>query len=148
VVCLQVPCLTYGMRGMIAASVEVKGPARDLHSGNDGGLPPDPCSLLCWTDATPPGQETRSLSNFYPQNGYGWTAGVFNEPLSDLMKVLASLVDAKNRILVKGFCDQVGVSARPSFCAQGPKLQAAQSSCNPLDTRYRQCCDARLFTTL
>lgn len=34
---LQVPCLTYGMRGMIAASVEVKGPARDLHSGNDGG---------------------------------------------------------------------------------------------------------------
>ena len=34
----QVPCLTYGMRGMIAASVEVKGPARDLHSGNDGGL--------------------------------------------------------------------------------------------------------------
>ena len=35
---LQVPCLTYGMRGMIAASVEVKGPARDLHSGNDGGV--------------------------------------------------------------------------------------------------------------
>ena len=35
------PCLTYGMRGMIAASVEVKGPARDLHSGNDGG-PPHP----------------------------------------------------------------------------------------------------------
>ncbi len=34
---LQVPCLTYGMRGMIAAAVEVKGPARDLHSGNDGG---------------------------------------------------------------------------------------------------------------
>ena len=41
VVGLQVPCLTYGMRGMIAASVEVKGPARDLHSGNDGGLPAD-----------------------------------------------------------------------------------------------------------
>lgn len=39
-VCLQVPCLTYGMRGMIAASVEVKGPARDLHSGNDGGRHP------------------------------------------------------------------------------------------------------------
>jgi hypothetical protein len=34
---LQVPCLTYGMRGMIAASVEVKGPSRDLHSGNEGG---------------------------------------------------------------------------------------------------------------
>jgi hypothetical protein len=33
----QVPCLTYGMRGMISASIEVKGPERDLHSGNEGG---------------------------------------------------------------------------------------------------------------
>ena len=33
----QVPCLTYGMRGMISASIEVKGPQRDLHSGNEGG---------------------------------------------------------------------------------------------------------------
>ncbi len=35
-------------------------------------------------------------------------AGVFNEPLSDLMKVLASLVDAENRIQVSGFYDKVG----------------------------------------
>ena len=34
---MQVPCLTYGMRGMISASIEVKGPERDLHSGNEGG---------------------------------------------------------------------------------------------------------------
>ena len=34
---LQVPCLTYGMRGMISASIEVRGPKRDLHSGNEGG---------------------------------------------------------------------------------------------------------------
>ncbi len=33
----RVPCLTYGMRGMISASIEVHGPARDLHSGNEGG---------------------------------------------------------------------------------------------------------------
>lgn len=32
------PCLTYGMRGMIAFSIEVKGPAKDLHSGNEGGI--------------------------------------------------------------------------------------------------------------
>ena len=52
--CLQVPCLTYGMRGMIAASVEVKGPARDLHSGNDGG-PPHPLSAdpVCQTEDCP-----------------------------------------------------------------------------------------------
>ena len=34
-------------------------------------------------------------------------AGVFNEPLSDLLKVLASLVDSENRILVPGFHDRV-----------------------------------------
>ncbi|KAK9815459.1 hypothetical protein WJX72_003974 [[Myrmecia] bisecta] len=38
----QVPCLTYGMRGMIAASVEVRGPAKDVHSGNDGGALREP----------------------------------------------------------------------------------------------------------
>ncbi|KAL3135302.1 hypothetical protein ABBQ32_007500 [Trebouxia sp. C0010 RCD-2024] len=59
------PCLTYGMRGMIALSIEVKGPERDIHSGNDGG--------------------------------------VFNEPLSDLTKLLASLVDSRNNIMVPGF---------------------------------------------
>jgi len=34
----QVPCLTYGMRGMVTASIEVAGPERDVHSGNDGGV--------------------------------------------------------------------------------------------------------------
>jgi di- and tripeptidase/Cys-Gly metallodipeptidase DUG1 len=34
-------------------------------------------------------------------------AGVFNEPLSDLLKVLASLVDSENHILVPGFHDLV-----------------------------------------
>lgn len=59
------PCITYGMRGMITLSVEVRGPAKDLHSGNEGG--------------------------------------VFSEPLSDLSKVLASLVDSRNNICVPGF---------------------------------------------
>lgn len=63
------PCLTYGMRGMIALSIEVKGPERDIHSGNDGG--------------------------------------VFNEPLSDLTKLLASLVDSRNNIMVPGFYNGV-----------------------------------------
>ena len=46
-------------------SLQVKGPERDIHSGNDGG--------------------------------------VFNEPLSDLTKLLASLVDSRNNIMVPGF---------------------------------------------
>lgn len=64
-----VPCLTYGMRGMITFSVEVAGPARDLHSGNDGG--------------------------------------VFNEPLADLTKLLASLVDSHSNVMVPGFYEGV-----------------------------------------
>jgi len=65
----KTPCLTYGMRGMLSLSVEVGGPQRDLHSGNDGG--------------------------------------VFNEPLADLTKVLASLIDSRNNIQVPGFYDGV-----------------------------------------
>jgi di- and tripeptidase/Cys-Gly metallodipeptidase DUG1 len=38
----RVPCLTYGMRGMISATLEVAGPGRDLHSGNDGGVISEP----------------------------------------------------------------------------------------------------------
>ncbi|GMH45158.1 hypothetical protein BSKO_13115 [Bryopsis sp. KO-2023] len=65
----EVPCLTYGMRGMISMKVTVTGPKRDLHSGNDGG--------------------------------------VFNEPLVDLVRILATLVDSHNSILVPGFYDNV-----------------------------------------
>lgn len=63
------PCLTYGMRGMIALSIEVTGPVRDLHSGNDGG--------------------------------------VFNEPMTDLLAVLATLTDSNATALVDGFYDGV-----------------------------------------
>ena len=35
------------------------------------------------------------------------------------MKVLASLVDAENRILVKGFLDKVSLYSSPSPCMWG-----------------------------
>ncbi len=78
-----VPCLTYGMRGMISLSIQVTGPNRDLHSGNEGG--------------------------------------VFNEPLNDLTKVLASLVDSHNNIMVPHFYEDV----RPSMLDPAlPRLEA------------------------
>ncbi|KAK9839468.1 hypothetical protein WJX81_003920 [Elliptochloris bilobata] len=89
----QVPCLTYGMRGMISASIEVKGPQRDLHSGNEGG--------------------------------------VFNEPLNDLTKVLASLVDGSNRICIPGFLDRV----RPNTLA--PALARLDNSAEFSLSGYR-----------
>ena len=52
---MQVPCLTYGMRGMISASIEVKGPKRDLHSGNEGGeMLGDACPYLLGVPLTWP----------------------------------------------------------------------------------------------
>ena len=40
------PCLTWGMRGMMAISVEVSGPSQDVHSGNDGGVFVEPMADL------------------------------------------------------------------------------------------------------
>eukprot|EP00210_Caulerpa_lentillifera_P007669 g7320.t1 len=65
----NVPCLTYGMRGMISLDISVFGPKHDLHSGNDGG--------------------------------------VCNEPMVDLVKLLATLVDSHSDICVPGFYDDV-----------------------------------------
>jgi len=65
----RVPCVTVGMRGMINVSVEVSGPERDVHSGNEGG--------------------------------------VFNEPMADLTKLLATLVDSQAHATVPGFYDDV-----------------------------------------
>ena len=65
----EVPCLTYGMRGMLCATVRVDGGGRNLHSGNDGG--------------------------------------VFNEPMSDLVRLMATLLDSYHHILVPGFYEDV-----------------------------------------
>eukprot|EP00911_Craspedida_sp_UC1_P001366 UC1_evm1s1030 len=40
------PCLTYGMRGVIKLDVVVQGPARNLHSGVDGGVVFEPLADL------------------------------------------------------------------------------------------------------
>jgi len=40
------PCLTYGMRGMISMSVQVSGPDKEIHSGNDGGVFNEPMNDL------------------------------------------------------------------------------------------------------
>lgn len=78
------PCITYGMRGMITFSIEVRGATKDLHSGNEGG--------------------------------------VFSEPLADLNKVLASLIDSRSNVSVPGFYGDV----RPNMLTAA--LQRLQAS--------------------
>ena len=86
----ELPCLTYGMRGMICITVRVEGGARDLHSGNDGG--------------------------------------VFNEPMADLCRLLATLVDSQHNILVPGFYDDVDEDLlEPTL--QGFQVRSARQAC-------------------
>ncbi|GIL47514.1 hypothetical protein Vafri_4310 [Volvox africanus] len=48
----NMPCLTYGMRGMLSLTVQITGPDRDLHSGNDGGVFSEPMVDLIRVMAT------------------------------------------------------------------------------------------------
>ncbi len=41
------PALTYSLRGQLALELEVRGPRRDLHSGNFGGAVHNPLQALC-----------------------------------------------------------------------------------------------------
>jgi acetylornithine deacetylase/succinyl-diaminopimelate desuccinylase-like protein len=40
------PTITLGLRGLVSLTVEVAGPARDLHSGTHGGIAPNPALAL------------------------------------------------------------------------------------------------------
>src|SRR5881397_1212162 len=41
------PALTYALRGLLYAQIEVTGPSRDLHSGHFGGAVVNPANALC-----------------------------------------------------------------------------------------------------
>ncbi|KAI2633394.1 hypothetical protein GGS21DRAFT_133533 [Xylaria nigripes] len=66
----ETPCLTYGLRGVMHATVRVESRKPDLHSGVDGSF-------------------------------------MINEPLSDLMMLLAKLKGPRNRVMLPGFYDEV-----------------------------------------
>ncbi len=44
---LQLPALTYALRGILAAEITLHGPSRDLHSGIFGGALDNPAMALC-----------------------------------------------------------------------------------------------------
>jgi di- and tripeptidase len=64
----KVPCVTYGLRGVIHASVDISSERPDSHSGMAGGS--------------------------------------FQEPMSDLINLLACLTE-KGKITLRGFYDHV-----------------------------------------
>ena len=149
---------------MISASIEVKGPQRDLHSGNEGGTTVRFQAMYCfelhsikaflhvYEDSLQGGESSNKTitasqkllifiwicqkrqvaiaeTNSSPCAG---CVGVFNEPLSDLTKILASLVDKSNRICIPGFLDRV----RPNTLA--PALSRLDSSAEFSLSGYRE----------
>ena len=42
----ETPSITYGLRGLAYAEITLRGPNRDLHSGNYGGAVDNPCNAL------------------------------------------------------------------------------------------------------
>ncbi|KAI0927550.1 hypothetical protein AcV5_008062 [Taiwanofungus camphoratus] len=65
----DIPCITYGLRGVVHCNVEISSEGPDRHSGVDGG------------------------------------AAV--EPMLDMLKLLGSLIDEKNRVTIAGFYESV-----------------------------------------
>jgi acetylornithine deacetylase/succinyl-diaminopimelate desuccinylase-like protein len=63
------PQVVYGVRGLLYVELRARGASHDLHSGNWGGLVPNPA----------------------------WT----------LVRLLATMLDADNRVLIPGFSDEV-----------------------------------------
>lgn len=66
----EIPCLNYGLRGVISAQLEIFNDSPDRHSGFEG-------------------------------------ADGKSEPAMDLMKVVSSLTDKDNNILISGFYDSI-----------------------------------------
>ncbi|GJJ15699.1 hypothetical protein Clacol_009977 [Clathrus columnatus] len=63
------PCITYGLRGVVHATIDVSYSGPDLHSGVEGGS--------------------------------------MDEPMSDMVKILAELVSKDRKVLIPGFYDHV-----------------------------------------
>ncbi|BGP03427.1 hypothetical protein JCM10021v2_007160 [Rhodotorula toruloides] len=85
----DVPCLTFGLRGVIHASVKVS-PLR--------GLPPFVRLISCFV------QVESAISK--PIHS-GIEGGATSEPLNDLIRVIAGLTDADGRVRIPGFLDDV-----------------------------------------
>ena len=62
----DVPALSYGLRGLLGAEIELRGPNRDLHSGLYGGAVPNPLNQLARLIALLHDEEGRvTIPGFY-----------------------------------------------------------------------------------
>jgi acetylornithine deacetylase/succinyl-diaminopimelate desuccinylase-like protein len=115
------PALTYALRGIIAFEITLRGPARDLHSGNFGGTVDNPAMAL-----------SQLLAKLRDQNGCITIPGFYDDvtPLSAYERREFKRLPTTDRELQKltgvpklfgerGFTTMEQRSARPTFEING-----------------------------
>jgi acetylornithine deacetylase/succinyl-diaminopimelate desuccinylase-like protein len=117
----DVPSLCYGLRGLVAAEVTVRGPARDLHSGFYGGAVANPATALA-----------RLVASLHDEHGHVAVPG-FYEGVLDVDEVeharMTSRPFDENEFLAesgapslfgeKGFTTLERIGARPTCEVNG-----------------------------
>jgi di- and tripeptidase len=93
------PCVTYGLRGVVHATVEVRGGTRDLHSGVHGGVVHEPMVDLC-----------HLLSSLVSPQGQVMVPD-FYERVRDVTEDELHLY-SQIHMSTQELCTEVGVSAR------------------------------------
>jgi acetylornithine deacetylase/succinyl-diaminopimelate desuccinylase-like protein len=115
------PALTYALRGIIAFEITLRGPSRDLHSGNFGGTVDNPAMAL-----------SQLLGRLRDKNGRVAIPGFYNDvaPLSAYERKafkrlptndagLRKLLGVKKLFGERGFTPFEQRSARPTFEING-----------------------------
>lgn len=107
----DIPCLTYGLRGLIRATVEITSDQPDLHSGVDGSR-------------------------------------LVDEPLKDLVALLATLSSRTGEIAIPGFYDsilpvsdaekQLFERISKTLLRQSPQMQGFKTLTESLQARWRE----------
>eukprot|EP00878_Enallax_costatus_P021135 GHUV01022368.1.p1 GENE.GHUV01022368.1~~GHUV01022368.1.p1 ORF type:complete len:715 (+),score=178.90 GHUV01022368.1:262-2145(+) len=92
------PCLTYGMRGMVTASLVVSGPERDLHSGNDGGVFSEPMADL-----------VQLLGSLNGPGGKISVPGFYNDVRPQLMDLAWQGLQNSEEFNIKSYREAIGV---------------------------------------
>ena len=107
----DIPCLTYGLRGVIRVTIEVASELPDLHSGVDGSR-------------------------------------LINEPLKDLVALLAKLTGSGGEITIPGFYDSIPPISdvenqrferiSRTLLRQNPDLRGSETLAESLQARWRE----------
>ncbi|GLC44069.1 hypothetical protein PLESTB_000932700 [Pleodorina starrii] len=96
----NVPCLTYGMRGMLSLTVQITGPERDLHSGNDGGVFSEPMVDLL-----------RVMATLVGQGGKVQVPGFYDNVEPSLIELAWTSLEDSEEFSLEGYKAALGVPA-------------------------------------